>query len=224
MFFVAGVDPLAEVDGKTEELALACLVKYRDLQYVHSANNMKCQEVIDRVRLAGSYKQYILQDYTSSCSGSGPCLRTLTERPWPRNARGSPASSAELPRRPGTPADAPLLAPAGNARRASPTPFSAAAALGGWGTGGGRALSLLVQYPRPPPRLIDHLAGPPRQRRQSTSAPSTTRAAHATARSQLPQLGRRFTRRQSPQTPTRRRAGTGRPSTGRTARRPPGTL
>ena len=66
MFFVAGVDPLeCEVNGKTfEELARARLVKYRNLQYVHSANKYgKVVEVIDGVRAAGSYREFMLHEY-----------------------------------------------------------------------------------------------------------------------------------------------------------------
>ena len=68
MFFVAGVDITArEVNGKTfEEVARARLVNYRDLQHIYAGSAKKYAslvEVIDSVRLAGSYKQYILQDY-----------------------------------------------------------------------------------------------------------------------------------------------------------------
>ena len=66
MVFVAGVDPLeCEVDGTTfEEVARARLVKYRDLQYARSANKYgKVVEVIDGVRAAGSYREFILRDY-----------------------------------------------------------------------------------------------------------------------------------------------------------------
>ena len=54
-----------EVDGTTfEEVAQARLVKYRDLQYARSANKYgKVVEVIDGVRAAGSYREFMLHEY-----------------------------------------------------------------------------------------------------------------------------------------------------------------
>ena len=66
MFFVAGVDPLErELDGQTFEVAArARLVRYRDLQYARLANKYgKVVELIDGVRAAGSYREFILRDY-----------------------------------------------------------------------------------------------------------------------------------------------------------------
>ena len=65
MFYIAGVDLSGEVgvNGKTfEEIARERLARWSDVPRLAKRYGAMV-EVIDGVRLAGSYKQYILRDY-----------------------------------------------------------------------------------------------------------------------------------------------------------------
>ena len=66
MYFIAGVDiTTREFAGQTfDEIARERLERYRNLQYAGLVRKYaSIVELIDGVRLAGSYKQYVLQDY-----------------------------------------------------------------------------------------------------------------------------------------------------------------
>ena len=70
MFYIAGVDlsaSCADVDGETfEEKALRRVERYRGLGAAYDSlveRYAKIVELIEGVRLAGSYREFVLQDY-----------------------------------------------------------------------------------------------------------------------------------------------------------------
>ena len=122
MYFIAGVDISARTarDGVTHEtIVRGRLQLYTGSQNMGLANKYgKVVEVIDGVRAAGSYREFILRDYkqllrvrsllargraTMSSSGTEVIARlfggtaTATRRPPTRRSRAPPERSAGVP-------------------------------------------------------------------------------------------------------------------------------